>query len=475
MEATNNIKVSLINIDDKEQNSVLQTVVKTINSYLLRNRGAAADFNLIHDIVERNCDALDEDISQKLPVPIYLGLMGTVLGIVIGLLFLGDDIMNPHSLAKLLGGVKMAMICSFFGLFLTTILSTYLYRGAKTKMEAQKNELYTFLQIELLPQLSKDATSTIFALQSTLNNFNQDFKGNVEEFHDVMDKILGTFDNTADMVKNLKDMDIAQIAKANVVVLKELDNSVKEMGKFSKYMAQMNEFFINTAKLTDSVSDQLKRTEQIEDLVDSMQQHIDSNAKVMTMLNKFLARVDENKAIITASATLDDTLSQSLSQLQNHVETQINQMKEYTTTATSELSTLLVSEKGKLQNLDNLKKLDELDRLVVAMRDVRDSNNSANSQLMQQMSMLSKAIGGIGTGRGNGSGSKGAFPPLQIIVYFLVAFTCVVFLWMLFSGKFTNNISSTQQPVSESAYSAASDSTASDTTTVDTSMSITKP
>jgi biopolymer transport protein ExbB/TolQ len=464
METTNNIKVSLINIDDKEQSPVLKTVVQTINSYLLRNRGAAADFNLIHDIVERNCDALDEDVSQKLPVPIYLGLMGTVLGIVIGLLFLGDHIMDPHSLAKLLGGVKMAMICSFFGLLLTTVLSTYFYRGAKSKMEEQKNELYTFLQIELLPQLSKDATSTIFALQSTLNNFNQDFKGNVNGFNDIMNKILGTFDNTADMVKNLKDMDIAQIAQANVVVLKEMDNSVKEMSKFSKYMAQMNEFFINTAKLTDSVSDQLKRTEQIEDLVDAMQQHIDNNAKVMTMLNQFLARVDENKAIITASATLDNTLSESLGQLQRHVETQINLMKEYTTTATS----------GKLQNLDNLKKLDELDKLVAAMKDVRDSNSSANLQLSQQIAMLSKAIGGIGTGKGGGPSMKESSSPLKILVYVLVAFTCIVFLWMFFSGKFTNNISSNQQSVSENSYSAASDSTSEDTTTADTSRYIYK-
>ena len=56
----NKIKVHLISLDSSESNPLIIKVVDTINSYLLRNKGAVSDFNLIKDIVERNCDAVDE-------------------------------------------------------------------------------------------------------------------------------------------------------------------------------------------------------------------------------------------------------------------------------------------------------------------------------------------------------------------------------------------------------------------------------
>ncbi len=56
-----------------------------MNIYLIRNRGSISDFNLINDIVELHTDSLVKDINIALPLPLYLGLMGTMLGIIIGL------------------------------------------------------------------------------------------------------------------------------------------------------------------------------------------------------------------------------------------------------------------------------------------------------------------------------------------------------------------------------------------------------
>lgn len=147
----NKIKVHLISLDSSESNPLIIKVVDTINSYLLRNKGAVSDFNIIKDIVERNCDAVDEEINQQLPVPIYLGLMGTILGIILGLWSINFDPQNfMASVTDLIKSVKWAMGCSFMGLMLTTSLSAWFYRCAKAKLEAQKNELYTFIQIEFI-------------------------------------------------------------------------------------------------------------------------------------------------------------------------------------------------------------------------------------------------------------------------------------------------------------------------------------
>ena len=46
----NKIKVHLISLDRSESNPLIIKVVDTINSYLLRNKGAVSDFNLINRV-----------------------------------------------------------------------------------------------------------------------------------------------------------------------------------------------------------------------------------------------------------------------------------------------------------------------------------------------------------------------------------------------------------------------------------------
>lgn len=60
-------------------------IVTDTNEYLLNNRGAAADFNILKDISERRAEAGDEQIQAQLSTPLYLGLLGTFLGAILGL------------------------------------------------------------------------------------------------------------------------------------------------------------------------------------------------------------------------------------------------------------------------------------------------------------------------------------------------------------------------------------------------------
>ena len=82
-------EVNIIESNDKA-NYVFENVLFSINNYLIRNRGAATDFHLIKDIVERNTDAIEQDISLSVGIPLYLGLMGTMMGIVIALFNMPD-------------------------------------------------------------------------------------------------------------------------------------------------------------------------------------------------------------------------------------------------------------------------------------------------------------------------------------------------------------------------------------------------
>ena len=394
--------VSLIYLHKDEDSSLLRDAIRTINNYLKKNKGGAADFHLIKDIVERHTDSIDEEINHKLPVPIYLGLMGTVLGIIIGLYSLSFEY-NPatnslngelfvNSVDGLITGVKQAMICSFVGLLLTTLLSSWRYRGAKSKLEAQKNAFYDFIQTRLLPQMTKDAASTILALQSNLEKFNTSFEENIKGFGGIMDDIHTAFDSQVALQKELKKMDLTQVANLNANVLVQLRSSMTEFEKFTQYLGQMNTFVRSTAKLTDSINDQLQRTEAVETITNAMQDNIQKNQLVMEKLRAFLERVNEQEAVVTAAGEIDSTMAQAIEELKTHAQEQINSIRTYTTEATEDLHDLVTSERGHLRSLDKLGKLDELDKLVSAITSMRDDNRNVNAALEKKIETLAHAV-----------------------------------------------------------------------------------
>lgn len=422
------IKVHLISLDKSIRNPLIIKVVETINSYLLRNKGAVSDFNLIKDIVERNCDAVDEEINQQLPVPIYLGLMGTILGIIIGLWSINfDPAQFMTSVTDLVESVKLAMGCSFMGLLLTTILSAWFYRGAKAKLEEQKNELYTFIQIELLPQLSQDANSTILTMQAHLERFNTGFSENVEGFDGIMNRILQAFESQVRLTEQLQHMDISRVAHLNAHVLSELRTSMNEFEKFNQYLNLMNSFVQKTAQVTDSVNDQLRRTDDIKGVVSSMKENIENNRLVMEKLQNFLQRVEAHNAIITASATLDDALTDAIDQLKRHVQEEIESIRSHTVEASQDLEHLMQSERGHLDKLNNLEDLSQLRQMVQAINSMKSSFESQNISLSRQIDKLSQAVSDM---RGNHTitASIGLPPFVLWIVVVLIGGASLLFI-----------------------------------------------
>jgi translation initiation factor 2B subunit (eIF-2B alpha/beta/delta family) len=72
-------------VDPPNASLTFVKIVADTNEYLLNNRGAAADFNILKDISERHADSGDEQIQAQLSTPLYLGLLGTFLGAILGL------------------------------------------------------------------------------------------------------------------------------------------------------------------------------------------------------------------------------------------------------------------------------------------------------------------------------------------------------------------------------------------------------
>ena len=99
------------------------------------------------DVVERYCDAEEEEITTQQPIPLYLGLMGTMVGIIVGIGAIaisgglaGDSLMNHIS--ELMTCVAIAMAASFTGVLCTTLIA-WKSKDAVSKVQADKNRFYS--------------------------------------------------------------------------------------------------------------------------------------------------------------------------------------------------------------------------------------------------------------------------------------------------------------------------------------------
>lgn len=408
------VKSTILVTRRSSSRSLLQEVSDSINGYLKRNKGNAADFHLLKNIVDRHLDTVDEEIGHLIPVPLYIGLAGTMFGIITGLLSINGDVQSDafvNSISAVVQNIQYAMMCSLAGLMMTTVLSAYVYRSSKARMERQKNDFLDFLLTELFPHLNEDATATLLNMQANLKEFNDQFRRNISGFSSIMNDVHKAFDSQVQLVKKLNEMDLVKMSRLNISVLDKLHESTSEFQKFTQYLNQMNRFVDSTIRLTNSVNSQLERTSAIEEVVQGVKENIDGNKVVMDMLQDFLTRVNTNGAVLEASRNIDTAVAEAMDNMKKLVEQEVETIKEYTTKATKDLDALMQRERGQLDKLRNLEKLDTLARAVQQMA---DDNKNVNTNLAKRISDLSNAIQA-------GPGSKKSRNGVQTVLYVIVA------------------------------------------------------
>jgi hypothetical protein len=332
-------------------------ILMGINVYLLRNQGAASDFNLIKDIVERNSDALEEDINLLAPMPLYLGLMGTMLGIVIGLWNIDDlsAIFNEASIGSsinvLLSGVKIAMIASLAGLCMT-VLTSWFFKGAKSEVEQNKNQFYTMIQSELLPVLNKSVYSSLFDLQRGFADFAQSFKEQIQSLSSVIGGNSKALLAQERIFEHLKEVNIAEFAQANVAILQQLQVTTKDLAKFNVYIQNLDGF-VTQSKLI------IERTEGLSAVADNLNQNFDASRQLFTFLTNHFTELDKHRLLLENSVSkTDDRLSKIFDEFADHLKEKIKKIEQISIQEESLMRTALSENRnnlGKLQFLEPLK------------------------------------------------------------------------------------------------------------------------
>lgn len=295
------IKVSQIALTDSSENlGVFQNILDSINNYLCKNKGAVSDFMLIKDIVERNCDSKEEEINTQTPIPLYIGLMGTMIGIIVGIgriALLGGGfsafIDNPQqAIGELMGGVAIAMLASLVGIFMTTC-SSLESKTSKTKLEADKNEFYSWVQAELLPVLSGNMANTLQLLQQNLTSFNFSFSSNIGRMENALKEMSGSFEDQLKILELLKNLDIERMATANVTILQQFEKSTGNFQQFATYMEQTSTYLQAVKQLNNKVGKYMEQTSALTNLSNYFQEENDYFQTRRSEINQAVVKVDD--------------------------------------------------------------------------------------------------------------------------------------------------------------------------------------
>lgn len=387
-------EVNIIEIDGKA-NKVFENILFSVNNYLVRNRGASSDFNLMKDIVERNTNAVEEDINLSVGTPLYLGLMGTMMGIVIALFNMPDLGVElgteqtgktlDEGIAMLIGGVKIAMIASFVGLMLTIINSGWVFKGSRSYSEAKKNEFYTFIQVELLPIINQGLAATLDSLQRNLLQFNKEFSSNLKGLTGVFDSNRSAIREQKELLDAIDKAKVSEMTKYNVAVLKQLDLSVGKFEKFNSFLSNTTQFVENSQLIVTKSNELLTRTDNFKTIAENLDSKLNQSQQLLTFLSEHFNKLEEHKEYTSNTvADVGHSISETFKELKEHIQNSSEAVKQFTIDETEALKNALSESKTNLVNLEHLS------TLKTDVSQIKNSSATQGERLKQTIEDLNR-------------------------------------------------------------------------------------
>jgi hypothetical protein len=311
-----------ISITDTSGSGIIQRIREDINLYLLNNYGAAVNFSIIKDIIDREVDIKDEEISNSIPTPLYLGLAATMIGIIFGL-FAMPEANGQHfseGIDALINGVKLAMFGSLSGLACTTILSSFVYKNAKRKISHDKNAQISYLQAKLLPELVKAEDTGVSGLKASLDRF-------ARVATDISNNVLTAANQTREniilqqeVIDKVGNLDVLKISKTNLELFNRLESNMIAFNKFSEYVSLMSQ-------ISENLKDFASRTRSVDNIVNQIDLSLQENNRLSRFLTSHFEKIETaGLAALKAVDLSDSHFKEAIEKLKTETDNCINQV-----------------------------------------------------------------------------------------------------------------------------------------------------
>lgn len=321
--------VSRILGSENISDTLMDDIIAPINSYLENNKGAT-DYHIIKDLSDRTCDKIQDEVDSYNPIPLYLGLCGTMLGIIFGIFFLFkegglDSLLSAASTAgsassaaasegiqHLLGGVAVAMIASLAGVIMT-IIGTRHTKEAVSANEEGRNKFLSWIQSNLLPKMSSDVVSTLGVFYQNLNEFNGTFAQNSKDLKKAFQSIQDAYKGQTEYTKELNKLDVAKAQMAFAA----LGSATDKINDLNEFLKGSSVYLANVVALADKLDTADSRTKAIEQMGQFFQSEIEQISARKAILSETVGKIDLN--LQESLKGLQDSTSSEVAKLQNHL------------------------------------------------------------------------------------------------------------------------------------------------------------
>lgn len=401
----NRVDIEVMLLKSPRGSSVIfNEIVSKLNLYLLRNKQNQIDFSIVKDIVERESESQEEQAYNGIQMPLYWGLLGTILGIAVGLAaLLLPSASDPNATLGLIGGekvnkllmaVSIAMTGSFTGLLLT-IISTLRHKKSLARLYQDKHDFYHFLQTELLPTLPKTMGGVVDKLQMTLNGFNDNFSKNLKSFDQNITAVHTNLSVQQSFLNQLANLDLNDIVHGNIQVLQELQKSTKHFKQFIAYQESLN----FTIDKVNSASSSLANTgERMQKVISELELLKSNSSKIVetlgaqqTMFQHINELFESDTNIIhewkskirIEIENLDKVMQENIEALQEHSVEHFANVKKVLEKEFVHLERTFESSQNRFNDLEYLKYLEKLEQ-------IQEGLEKSNNQQLQKELLLTK-------------------------------------------------------------------------------------
>lgn len=406
IDCDNLIKLSLVDCDN--ENESIERIKNTLNSYLINNYGAAVNFSIIKDIVDREVDVKDEAIAQSLPVPLYLGLAGTMVGIILGLFSMpsinGDGFTT--GINSLIDGVKIAMIASLAGLILTTILSTIIYKNAKKKVLIDKNDQLSFLQAELLPELVKAEDTGVSGLKASLDRFAREATSISTNVLSAANKTNENLQKQNEVIDKIEKLNMTKVSRANLELFDRIESNFVMLNKFNGYISALQNISENLVEFS-------KRSSDVEIIASEIKENMINSNAIMKLLKThseaLTAHIEQIKdsggAACSAVDSADSAFSEAIEKLQTEINVRMLSLSKSADSLDVNLQTHFENIGSNLiettsRHLDELSsvyegsvpKFEQLDNLIL-LPEIKEDTTRQSQELLNAINQLNRSLG----------------------------------------------------------------------------------
>ncbi len=385
-ELINYISKTIEGIEPIHENETFMHIVESMNTYMVNNK-SVNDYYLMKDIVDRNCDSKEDEINTQIPIPLYLGLIGTMVGIMVGILFLWlggglSDLLNAGAgggneasgVEALLGGVALAMISSILGIILTTTASNS-FKTTKTVFENGKNMFFSWIQENLLPKLSDSVAGALRDMTANLADFNESFTTNVKGLDNALSKVNESYQQQKELMNAVQKIADKDLTVKNLQLFNALNSSASQIETLGTYLKNSNEYLANVKALNDNIGMQEKRTKMMEDVGEFFKNESEQIEARRSMMSNTVA-------------VIDDSLKQALDKLKENLEQEFAELQK-TTLKNQDVMKQKTEEIGNI--VEELNQLGDIKTGIASFSKEMQLQNQRIAQLTASIEALAEA------------------------------------------------------------------------------------